>query len=311
VRVLLSGSHGLIGRALHQRMDHEGHTVVALVRSPVDAPFAGDSPQPPQVAWQPAERLIDHEALGRLGPYDAVVHLAGAGIGDHRWTPDYRREILVSRTEPTRFLAATATSLDPAPRVLVSASAVGYYGDRGAEVLTEDSLAGEGFLADVCRQWEEATLPAEGAMRVAHLRSGVVLTARGGALAKQLPLFRLGAGGRLGNGRQYVSWISLDDEVSAILRIIDDDRLRGPVNATAPAPVTNAELTTAIARAVHRPAVLAIPKPALSLVMGGAMASQMLLSGQRVLPTRLTAAGFSFTHPDIATALAAALDNRL
>lgn len=322
MRVLLSGSHGLIGNALRERLEGEGHVVVPLVR-PTPAGGRSDGggltgsggrdtgtpgTGPPTVAWQPADAVVDRAALVRHGPYDAVVHLAGAGIGDHRWTPAYRREILLSRTEPTRLLATVTTSLDPAPGVFLSASAVGYYGDRGAEILSEDSPPGQGFLAGVCKQWEEATTPAQGATRVAQLRSGIVLSRRGGALAKQLPLFRIGAGGRLGTGRQYVSWISLEDEVSAILRILGDGSLAGPVNATAPNPVTNAELTAAISRAVHRPAVLAIPKPALSMVMGGAMASEMLLAGQRAVPSLLTATGFNFAHADIDTALRAALD---
>jgi len=233
--------------------------------------------------------------------------MAGAGIGDHRWTDARRQEIMASRVGPTRLLAGIAAHLDPVPGVLVSASAIGYYGDRGDEILTEESAPGEGFLADVCRAWEDATAPAGDWMRVVHLRTGVVLSALGGALAKQLPLFRLGLGGRLGSGRQYTSWITLDDEVSAIRRALEDDRLTGPLNATAPNPVTNAELTRALGRALHRPTLLTVPRPALAVVLGGEMSRELLLGGQRVHPARLIALGHTFAHPDIDSALDAVL----
>jgi hypothetical protein len=305
VNVLLSGSHGLIGSALAVQLTAEGHGVVRLLRSTGSGDPGVD--EAVTVPWDPRQGTVDRDALERHGPYDAVVHLAGAGIGDYRWNASRRQEILDSRVGPTRLLAAVTARLDPVPGVLVSASAIGYYGDRGDEVLTEDSAPGLGFLADVCRAWEEATAPAGDAMRVVHLRTGIVLARQGGALAKQLPLFRLGLGGRLGSGRQYMSWITLDDEVSAIRRAIDDDRLVGPVNAIAPSPVTNAGFSRALGRALRRPAVLTVPRPALTVALGSEMAHELLLASQRVLPTRLTAIGHTFTHPDIDRALVSVL----
>lgn len=304
MNVLLSGSHGLIGSALATRLTAEGHDVVPLVRS--TGTSAGGS-QAAAVPWDPPQGTVDRDALHRHGPYDAVVHLAGAGIGDHRWNAARRQEILASRVGSTRLLATLAAHLDPVPGVLVSASAVGWYGDRGDELLTEESAPGRGFLADLCRAWEAAAAPASGAMRVVYLRTGIVLARQGGALAKQLPLFRLGLGGRLGNGRQHMSWITLDDEVSVIRRALDDDRLVGPVNATAPSPVTNAEFTRALGRALRRPAVLAVPRPVLAAALGREMAHELLLAGQRAVPARLTAAGHAFAHPDIDRALASVL----
>ena len=215
MRVLLSGSHGLVGRALGATLASGGHTVVPLLRHPAPTGTPG-------VGWDPAGGTVDEAALAALGPYDAVVHLAGAGIGDRRWSAAYQREIRHSRAGPTRLLAGTAAGLHPVPAVFVSASAVGYYGDRGDEVLTEESGPGTGFLAEVCGDWEAATAPAEGATRVVRLRTGIVLDRRGGALARQLPLFRLGLGARLGGGHQYVSWITLADEVAVIVRAVDD-----------------------------------------------------------------------------------------
>lgn len=304
MNILVSGSHGLIGTALVRRLEIAGHRVVPLVRA---GTAGGTGVSETGVPWHPGQGVLDRDTLARHGPYHAVVHLAGAGIGDRRWNPSRRQEILASRVGPTRLLAEAVAALDPVPPVLVSASAVGYYGDRGDEELTEQSDPGTGFLADVCRQWEAATAPADEATRVVHLRTGIVLSSRGGALAKQLPLFRLGLGGRLGSGRQQMSWITLEDQVSVIERAIQDDGLRGPVNTTAPAPVTNAEFTRALGRALHRPAVLAVPAPVLGLVLGREMAGELLLAGQRVLPSRLVAAGFPFAHPDIDTALAAVL----
>jgi uncharacterized protein (TIGR01777 family) len=259
------------------------------------------------VAWDPAGGTIDEGALTALGPFDAAVHLAGAGIGDHRWTANYQAEIRRSRSGPTRLLAGVVAGLRPVPAVLVSASAVGYYGDRGAEVLTEESGRGKGFLADVCADWEAATAPAEEATRVVRLRTGIVLDRHGGALARQLPLFRLGLGGRLGRGDQYTSWITLDDAVTAIVRAVQDARLVGPVNLCAPAPVTNAEFARALGRALHRPAALAVPRRAVQLVLGAEMAGELLFSSQRAVPSRLEAVGHPFAHPELGGALAAVL----
>jgi hypothetical protein len=199
-------------------------------------------------------------------------------------------------------------SLAAPPAVMVSASAVGFYGDRGDEELTEDSQPGTGFLAEVCRAWEDATEPAVAAgVRVVRLRSGVVLSTRGGALARQLPLFRLGIGGRLGTGRQWLSWISLPDEVGVVLHALDEPALQGPVNAATPAPVTNRTFTRALGAALHRPAVLAVPGVALRIALGSDLATEMVLAGQRVVPARLTTTGYAFAHTDIDTALAALL----
>lgn len=304
MKVLLSGSHGLIGRALATRLTAEGHGVVRLVR---EAPAAVAVDGQRAVAWDPRNDWVDGDALDRHGPYEALVHLAGAGIGDRRWSAARRREILASRVGSTDLIARLAARLDPRPGVLVSASAVGYYGDRGDEVLTEESTPGEGFLADVCRAWESATAPADDALRVVRLRTGIVLALHGGALARQLPIFRLRLGGRLGSGRQYLSWITLDDHVSIVRRALDDDRLVGPVNATAPSPVTNAQFTRALGRALHRPAGLAVPRPALAAVVGAQRSRQLLLASQRALPGRLTAVGHRFAHPDIERALASVL----
>ena len=296
MRVVVSGSSGLIGRALVEALRDRGDEVTPLVRR---SPAAGEA------TWDPPTGSID---AGALDGADALVHLAGAGIGDRRWTPERRREILASRVESTSLLSRTLAGLAHPPAVLVSASAVGYYGDRGAEELTEDSTAGTGFLADVCRAWEDATAPAADAgLRVVRLRSGVVLSPRGGALARQLPLFRLGVGGRLGTGRQWLSWISLPDEVGAVLHTLAEPSLRGPVNATAPGPVTNRDFTAALGRALHRPTVMAVPGVALRIALGPALAAEMVLAGQRVLPARLTASGFRFAHARLDEALAALL----
>ncbi len=292
MRVVVSGSSGLIGRSLLAGLRARGDEVTALVRRP---PAAGEA------RWDPATGSIDAGALEGAG---AVVNLAGAGIGDKRWSAARRHEILSSRVQGTTLLARTVAEIAHPPTVLVNASAVGFYGDRGDEELTEASSGGRGFLAEVCAAWEDATEPAARAgVRVVRLRSGVVLSAHGGALARQLPLFRLGVGGRLGTGRQWLSWISLSDEVRAILHALDESALEGPVNATAPEPVTNRVFTHALGRALHRPSVCAVPAFALRVALGPDLASEMVLAGQRVLPTKLTATGFTFDHAAIEAAL--------
>jgi len=304
MNILATGSSGLIGSALVDALAARGDTVVRLVRGggrPANSVVA-------DIAWDPAAGRLDVATLQAAGPYDGVVHLAGAGIGDRRWSPARRTELLESRTRSTALLVESLVALDPRPPVLVSASAVGFYGDRGDEALTEASSPGTGFLADICRAWEAAAAPAAAAgIRTVLLRTGIVLAASGGALGKQLPLFRLGLGGRIGSGRQVRSWITLDDEVSAILHCLADATLSGPVNATAPEPATDGELAKALGAALHRPAVLPVPAPALKLVLGSDMATEMVLTGQRVLPERLTASGFTFAHPDLAGAIAAVL----
>ncbi|HEY5026685.1 MAG TPA: TIGR01777 family oxidoreductase, partial [Acidimicrobiales bacterium] len=296
MRVVISGSSGLIGRSVVAGLRARGDEVTPLVRR---APAAGEA------RWDPGAGTVDTGALEGAG---AVVHLAGAGIGDKRWSATRRHVIMSSRVQGTALLARALGGLGHPPTVFLSASAVGFYGDRGGEELSEASEAGHGFLAEVCRAWEDATAPAEhSGVRVVRLRSGVVLSAQGGALARQLPLFRFGLGGRLGSGRQWLSWISLADEVRAILYALDHQAVRGAVNVTAPAPVTNRDFTHALGRALHRPAVLAVPGPALRVALGSDLASEMVLASQRVVPTALLAAGFAFDHAGVDDALAHAL----
>ena len=296
MRVLVSGSSGLIGSALVRVLRDEGADVLRLVRRPVAAPD--------EVSWDPvAGRTPDLDAVDGL---DAVVHLAGAGVGDRRWTPQYRNEILASRVDSTTLLAMAIAAVERKPRVFLSGSAVGFYGASGDAELDEDSPSGDDFLADVCRKWEAATKPAVAAgVRTVVLRSGIVLSTRGGALGKVLPLFRAGLGARLGSGHQYVSWIARPDHVAAVRFLIDAEGVRGPVNLTAPNPVTNATYTKAIGRAVHRPAWLISPEPALKVALGGF--AETIVTGQRVLPRRLLDAGFSFDYPALDVALPALL----
>ena len=301
MNILVSGSHGMIGQALGTRLRAEGHQVIALVRPGSPSDPAGSA----HVAWDPPQASIDMEALEKAGPIDAVVHLAGAGIADKRWTPQRRDAILDSRVASTRLLAESLPRLRPAPAVLVSGSAIGYYGDRGAEMLGEDAGPGAGYLASVCQAWESAASPVTDAgIRLVLLRTGVVLSADGGALKRQLPLFRAGVGGRLGSGTQYLSWIALDDEVGAIVHAIGTPDLAGPLNATAPAPVTNAEFTSELARALHRPALLPVPRRALGLALGQELVDEALLASQRVLPARLLASGYAFAYPELSGCLA-------
>ena len=295
VRIAVTGSHGLIGTALLARLAADGHEAVRLVRA---TPGAGE------IAWDPAAGRLDALALAGV---DAVVNLAGAGIGDHRWTDGYRREVLDSRVQATTTIAQAVAAADDGPRVLLSGSAIGYYGDRGDESLDETSGPGTGFLTDVVTAWEAATAPAETAgRRVVHLRSGVVLAGQGGALAKMLPLFKVGLGGRFGSGRQWMSWISIDDEVAAIIHLLTSD-VSGPVNLTAPEPVTNAELADTIGTVLHRPTVLPVPAVGPRLVLGRDRADALLFESQRVLPRVLEGDGFAHTHPTLEQALRAVL----
>ncbi|MGD0313281.1 MAG: TIGR01777 family oxidoreductase [Acidimicrobiales bacterium] len=303
MNVLVTGSTGLIGTALTNRLVGGDHTVTRLVRG---APVPGSSTN--QVTWSPDRHEIDAGALDRYGPFDGVVHLAGAGIGDRRWSAARKNVILESRTDSTRLLVKTLLGLSPTPPVLVSASAVGFYGVRGDEELTEESAAGSGYLAEVCRAWELATRPAQDAgIRTVLLRTGIVLSRHGGAWGKQLPLFRLGLGGRMGSGAQYRSWITLDDEIDVVLRCLADDGLRGPVNATAPEPATDAEVAHAIGAVLHRPTAMVVPATALRLVLGAEMADQLVLGGQRALPAALESRGFSFAHPTLVEAVGSVL----
>ncbi len=289
--VAVTGSSGLIGTALVEALGAAGHRVVRVVRGAA----TGDA-----VSWDPKAGTIDANGLDGV---DAVVHLAGAGIGDKRWNDAYKRELVDSRVLGTGLIARTIAGLARPPGVLVSASAVGWYGDRGDEELDETSAPGTGFLADLCQQWEAAADPArEAGIRVAHTRSGVVLSPRGGALKKELPLFKLGLGGRFGTGRQWQSWIALDDEVGALVHLLTAD-VSGAVNVTAPAPVTNAEMTKTLGTVLHRPTVLPVPSFGPKLLLGPELAAVLLYEGQRVLPRVLAASGYTFAHPTLEGAL--------
>ncbi len=290
MNIAITGSRGLLGSALTLFLTGRGHRVIGLVRA-----TAGT-----QGNWNPSQGLIDPE---RLGTVHAVVHLAGENIAAGRWTSTRKAAIRTSRVDATRALAESLARLRPRPAVLVSASAVGFYGHRRAELLTEDSAKGAGFLADVCEDWEAATGPAaQAGMRVVQLRFGMVLSAAGGALAKMLMPFRLGVGGRIGSGKQFMSWISIEDAVGAIHHALSDQALRGPVNVVAPEPVSNAEFTRTLARALRRPALVPLPAFAARLAFGE-MADALLLSSTRVMPARLQAHGFAFQFPALAGAL--------
>lgn len=298
--IAITGSSGLIGRALSSSLRTDGHRVLPVVRSG-SAGGAGDA-----IAWNPAQGTIDAAGLEGV---DAVVHLAGEGIASGPWTAAQRRRIHDSRSLGTTLLARTLSGLQRPPAALVSGSAIGYYGSRGDEVLTESSAPGDDFLARVCVDWEEATAPAADAgIRTVLLRTGIVLDRQGGALAKQLPLFKLFLGGRAGRGHQWLSWITLHDEVAAIRHALLQTTVSGPVNLTAPNPVTNAAFTTALGAALHRPTVLTVPRFVRHLPVGvGDLLDSLLFSSARVQPDGLIASGFSFAHPTIDEALAAVL----
>jgi hypothetical protein len=298
--IAVTGASGLIGSALTTALRGDGHVVRPVGRRPSEDPRA--------VLWDPAAGTIDTDALEGV---DAVVHLAGAGIGDKRWTPARKREIEESRTKGTDLLARTLAGLDRGPATLLSGSAIGSYGDRGDEELTEASGPGDDFLAGVVQRWEEAAGPARDAgIRTVLLRTGVVLTARGGALGRLLPLLRLGVGGRLGSGHQWWSWISLDDEVGAIRHLLSADEVAGPVNLVAPEPATNAEITRTLGAALHRPTVLPVPRFGPSLLFGGEMADLVIFVSQRIVGERLAASGYTFAHPHVAGVAAAVAAGR-
>jgi len=292
MKVLVTGSSGLIGTELVATLIAQGHQVTRLVRR---------SAQAGEASWDPGAGTIEAD---KLEGHDGVVHLAGAGIGDHRWSEDHKRVVMDSRVQGTGLLARTLATLGTPPAVLASGSAVGFYGYENELPITEASPRGAGFLADVVTAWEEAAEPAaEAGIRVVSVRTGVVLTAKGGALKKQLPPFKLGLGGRLGTGKQWLSWISLEDEIAALLHILTTESLKGPVNVTSPEPVTNADFTATLARVLKRPAVIPVPTPALHALFGEEMTREMLLGGQRVLPAELETSGFTFSHPNLEGAL--------
>lgn len=298
MKVAVTGSHGLIGTQLLAALSSAGHETLRLVRR-------SGAGEPGEVAWDPDAGTVD---TARLSGVDAVVHLAGVGIAARRWNGAHKRAITDSRVGPTRLIAETLAALDPRPSVLVSASAIGFYGDRDDELLSESSPSGTGFLAEVCRAWEASTAPAsEAGIRTVHARTGIVQASSGGALRTQLPLFKVGLGARLGRGRQWVSWISIDDEVGGIVHALTDTRVSGPLNLVSPNPVTNADYSATLGAVLGRPVLLSTPPAAVRALLGKEMADEMLLSSQRVTPGVLEATGYSWAHPDLSDALRCAL----
>ena len=298
MRILMAGASGFLGTSLAERFRRAGHDVTRLVRHPTK--------QPGEATWRPSAGQLDPVLAAGA---DVVVNLAGAGVGDKRWNARYKSLIRSSRVDTTGTIAAAICKLpaEDRPRALLQSSAVGWYGDTGDREVTEDAPAGTGFLADVCRVWEAAARPAEDAgTRVALLRTGLPLDARGGLLKPQMPLFRAGAGAKLGGGKQWVPWISLTDWLDAVDFLLGRDDLAGPVNLVGPAPATNADLTRTLGKVLNRPALLQVPGLALQVALGE-FAHEALRS-QRVLPGVLTRAGFTFTHPDLESALRAAVD---
>ncbi len=305
--VVISGASGLLGRALTAALLADGIEVAHLVRRATPTPTEG---RVHQVTWDPGSATIDLEGLNALGPISAVVNLSGAGIADRRWTDARRAEIRSSRLATTALLASTITELAIAPQVFLSGSAIGIYGDRGDVVLDEASEPGSGFLAQLCEDWEAAASPATAATRVVTLRTGIVLSGDGGALVKQLTIFKLGLGGKLGTGQQWVSWIDVADWVAAVRWCMTSSALSGAVNLVGPSPVRNVTLTKAIASAVHRPHLATAPRVALELALGRPVANEVLLASQRVVPKVLEASGFSFAVTSVEESIARSLKQR-
>ena len=295
MKIAVTGASGLIGSALVPHLRGSGHDVMRLVRRPAASVD--------EISWDPRSGSVD---LTRLEGTDAVIHLAGAGVGDHRWTDAYKREILDSRVDGTHTIVTAMTALEKRPAVLVSASAIGWYGDTGDRPVDESAPAGTGFLADVVRAWEAAAGPAAAAgIRVVHPRTGLVVSSKGGAWARMLPLFKAGLGGKLGSGRQYWSWISLRDEIRALVFLLENEALSGPVNLTAPTPLTNAQVTSIMGTVLHRPTLLPAPAFALKAALGEF--STEVLGSARVIPSVLESTGFTFEDPTLESALRAAL----
>ncbi len=289
-RIAITGASGLIGSALVGFLKSEGHTVQRLVRR---APVS-----PEEIQWDPKTGYVDIEALRGI---DAIIHLAGAGVGDKRWTRKYKAEILNSRLLGTTAIAKAAAEVKP--QVFISASAIGWYGESGNRAVVESDRSGDDFLAAVCREWEGAADLAGADVRTVKIRTGLVLDPTGGALGRMLPLFRFGLGGKLGSGKQWWSWITLHDLIRAINFLLHNNSISGPVNLTSPNQVTNQEFTAALARALHRPALFPAPAIALKLALGGF--SSEILGSKKVVPQALTDAGFEWEYPHITTALSA------
>jgi len=293
MRVGITGASGLIGTELVSALKKRGDEVVLFVR-PQTSRSSNEI-----IRWDPSSGLVDENDLKNAGRFDAVIHLAGAGIGDKRWNEKRKKEILSSRTNSTNLLVSTLRSMPGGVPLLISGSAIGFYGNRDDEVLSETSTLGTGFLSEVCKEWEDAALKLDGeGSSVALLRTGIVMSRAGGALKKQLPLFKLGLGGKLGSGNQWISPISLNDEVRSILWILDK-KLSGPFNLVSPEPITNSHLTSALGKILRRPTLFAVPKIALNTVLGSEMADQLVFSSTRVMPNQLLASGFTFQQRSI------------
>ncbi len=301
MKILISGSSGLVGSALIDSLRAGGQSIARLVRS--GSP-SQSGPAAENIRWEPPTGSMD---LAGMEAADAVVHLAGASIAEGRWTPARKQILRRSRVDATHHLVAGLTQLKQKPRVLVAASAIGYYGDRGDETLTESSASGDDFLAQICRDWESETAQAERiGIRTVMLRFGIILAAKGGALKRILVPFRLGVGGRLGTGRQWMSWITLDEVAAVSQYAIKNDALRGPVNTVSPSPVTNSEFPSVLAGVLHRPALFPAPRAVLRLALGE-MADALLFSSQRVAPQKLQAQLYPFRHPELKEALLSVL----
>ena len=298
MKILLSGSSGLIGSMLTTFLESKNHQIIKLVRKDTDV-------HEDEIAWDLHKGIVNLKKMENL---DAVIHLAGENVSNGRWTEEKKKSILDSRVMGTLVLCRAIASLKNPPKVLISASAIGYYGSRGDEILTEESSQGAGFLADLCEQWEAATLPArEKGIRVVTLRLGMVLTPKGGALKKMLIPFKLGLGGIIGSGKQYVSWIAMDDLLRMIEYTLQKESIQGPVNAVSPHPVTNQELTKTLGQLLHRPTIMWIPEFAARIAFGE-MADELLLNSLRVLPKKVTDAGFQYAAASLKCALEGLLD---
>ena len=292
MRIIVSGSHGLVGKALIKALSADGHDIYRLVRH---APNAER-----EIEWSPDRYSIQ---ISRIEGFDAVYHLAGESIASGRWNDEKKKRIRESRTRGTKLLADALANLSQPPKTLISASAIGYYGNRGDELLTESSPPGKDFLADVCVEWEKATEHARAkGVRVVNTRFGIILDKEGGALAKMLPPFRMGIGGRVGDGKQWMSWIALDDVIGALQFVLNNETLNSPVNFVAPNPVTNGEFTKTLGRVLSRPTLFPIPEFGVRLAFGE-MADGLLLSSQRVNPQQLQEQGYQFKHAQLADAL--------
>lgn len=291
MRIAIAGASGLVGKALTPLLEAEGHDVVRLVRS---WPKAGE------IEWHPNQDSID---TGKLEGFDAIINLAGENVAEGRWTEEKKKKIHDSRVNGTHLLSEAIAKLTTKPRCFLCASATGIYGDRGDETLDEQSESGGGFLAGVCREWEKATEPAHRAgVRVVNFRFGPILARAGGMLEKMLTPFKMGLGGKIGAGKQYISWVAIEDAVAVIKRVLSDDSIRGPLNVVSPKPVTNERFTRALGEVLSRPTVMAVPAFAARLAFGE-MADEMLLVSQKVIPKKLQAAGFQFEYSDLETAL--------